>query len=85
MMGKLFVIRKRDVEQLRLTESIEGASILLLQDGVYLAATPIKAKAYALATDAKKRGAKPHEGVTLINYSEIVGLLLEQGHTVVNL
>jgi len=84
-MGKLLVIRKRDAEQLKLAESVEGASILLLQDGVYLAAGRIEAKVYASATDATKRGAKLHEAVKLVNYSEIVGLILEQGNTVVNL
>ena len=84
-MGKLLVIRRRDAEQLRLAESVEGASILLLQDAVYLATKPIKAKAYASTTDAKKRGAKLHEDVNLVNYAEIAGLLLEQGRTVVNL
>ena len=83
-MGKLLVIKKRDTEQLRLAESVEGASILLLQDGVYLAADKIRAKVYASAVDAERRGVKL-SGAQSVSYAEIVGLMLEQGHTVVNL
>jgi len=85
---KLLVIRGRDTEQLRLAESVEGAAILLLQDGVYLATSRIKAAGgvYASAPDAEKRGVKGRlQGVKLVNYAEIVGLLLEQGYTIVNL
>jgi len=88
-MGKLLVIREKDAEQLRLAESIEGAAILLLQDGVYLATSQIKATGgvYASTPDAEKRGVKGRlrGGVRLVNYAEIVGLLLEQGYTGVNL
>jgi len=82
-MDKLFVIRKRDAEQLRLAESVEGSSVLLLQDGVYLAGN-VKAKAYASAADAARRGVKLNS-VAPVDYAGIVSLLLEQGHTVVNL
>lgn len=82
-MAKLFVIRHRDVEKMRLAESIEGASVLLLQDGVYLSESA-RVRAYASAADAAKRGAKLGK-TQPVNYPEMVALLLEQGHTVVNL
>jgi len=85
---KLFIIRERDAEQLRLAESIEGASIALLQDGVYLATSFIKANGvYALAGDVEKRGVKEklQKRVQLIGYDELVALLLEGGNTVINL
>ncbi len=82
-MGKLIVIRKRDEHQLRLAESIDGASILLLQDGTYLAGKTT-ATTYVSAEDARKRGIKL-DGAEPVGYAEIVSLLLEQGHTVVNL
>ncbi len=82
-MAKLFVIRKRDAAQLRLAESLEGSSVLLLQDGIYLA-NEAKTRVYASAEDARKRGvelgcANP------VTYAEIVTLLLEEGNTVINL
>jgi len=82
-MGKLIIIRKRDLEQLRLAESIKGASILLLQDGAYLAGKT-KVTTYVSAEDARKRGIKI-DGAEPKGYAEIVGLLLERGYTVINL
>ena len=82
-MGKLIIIRKRDLEQLHLAESIEGASILLIQDGVYLVGKT-KATMYVSSEDAMKRGVKL-DGVELVNYAQIVSLLLEKGYTVINL
>ncbi len=82
-MAKLFVIRKRDPKQLRLAESLDGASILLLQDGVYLTGKT-KATTFVSAEDARKRGVKLN-GAESVGYAEIVSLLLEKGHTVVNL
>jgi len=78
------IIRSRDPEQLRVAESVEWASILLLQDGVYLASAKIKANVYASAADSARRGVKLG-GAHPVGYAEIVGLLLEQGHTVINL
>jgi sulfur relay protein TusB/DsrH len=85
---KLFIIRERDAAQLRLAESVEGASVALLQDGVYLATSPIKVdKVYALTGDAEKRGIKDklQNQVRLVGYDEFVALLLEGGNTVINL
>jgi sulfur relay protein TusB/DsrH len=85
---KLFIIRGRDEAQLRLAESVEGVSIALLQDGVYLATTPIKAnEIYVLTEDAEKRGIqeKLQKRVQLVGYDELVVLLLEEGNTVINL
>jgi sulfur relay protein TusB/DsrH len=85
---KLFIIKRRDVAQLRLVESAEGASIALLQDGVYLATSPIKAnKIYALTGDVEKRGIqeKLQKRVRIVGYDELVALLLEVGNTVINL
>jgi len=85
---KLFIIRGRDEAQLRLAESVEGASIALLQDGVYLATTPIKTnEIYVLTEDAEKRGIqeKLQKWVQLVGYDELVVLLLEEGNTVINL
>ena len=82
-MAKLFIVRKHDASQLRLAESFEGASTLLLQDGVYLA-SEIKMRAYASAEDARKRGVKL-ECADPVTYAEIVTLLVEEGNTVINL
>jgi sulfur relay protein TusB/DsrH len=85
---KLFIIRERDAAQLRVAESVEGASVVLLQDGVYLAMLPIKTnKVYALAGDAEKRGVKEKilKRVRLVVYDELVALLLENDNTVINL
>lgn len=82
-MAKILVIRKRDPDQMRLAESIEGASILLLQDGAYLAGKT-KVPTYVSAEDARKRGVKLN-GAEPVNYTEIVSLLLERGYTVINL
>ncbi len=85
---KLFIIRKHDASQLRLAESVNGASIVLLQDGVFLATSPIKAdEVYALAEDAEKRGVrdKLQKRLRLVGYDELAALLLEGGKTVINL
>ena len=85
---KLFIIRERDTAQLRLAESVEGTSIALLQDGVYLATSPIKAnEVYALTGDAESRGVKEklQKRVKLVGYDELVALMLEGGNTVINL
>ena len=85
---KLFIIRKRDAAQLKLAESVDGASVALLQEGVYLATSPIKAdEVYALAGDAERRGVKDklQKRVRLVGYDELVALLLEGGNTVINL
>lgn len=82
-MAKLIIIRRRDMEQLRLAESFDDASILLLQDGAYLAGKT-KAMTYISAEDARKRGVKL-EGTEPVSYAEIAALLLEKGYTVINL
>jgi sulfur relay protein TusB/DsrH len=85
---KLFIIKERDAAQLRLAESIDGAAIALLQDGVYLATSPIKAnEVYTLVGDAEKRGVKEklQKRVRLVGYDELVALMLEGGNTVINL
>jgi sulfur relay protein TusB/DsrH len=71
-----------------LAESVSSTSIVLLQDGVYLATSPIKAdEVYALAGDAEKRGVrdKLQKRVRLVGYDELAALLLEGGKTVINL
>ncbi len=81
-MAKLFVIRKRDAMQLHLAESLEGSSVLLLQDGVYLA-NEAKTRVYVSAEDARKRGVELE--CAPVTYTEMVTLLLEEGNTVINL
>jgi sulfur relay protein TusB/DsrH len=87
-MVRLFIIRDCEVSRLRLAESIEGAAVALLQDGVYLATSPIKINdVYILTPDAEKRGVKEKllKRVKLLGYEELVTLLLECGNTVINL
>lgn len=87
-MVKLFIIRDSETSRLRLAESVEGADIALLQDGVYLATSPIKTnEVYVLTPDAEKRGVKEkiQKRVKLLGYEELVTLLLECGNTVINL
>ncbi|MGD0805600.1 MAG: DsrH/TusB family sulfur metabolism protein [Candidatus Bathyarchaeia archaeon] len=87
-MVRLFIIRDCEASRLRLAESIEGAAVALLQDGVYLATSPIKINdVYILTPDAEKRGVKEKllKRVKLLGYEELVTLLLECGNTVINL
>jgi len=87
-MAKLFIIRDGETSQLRLAESVEGSAVALLQDGVYLATSPIKtSEVYVLTPDAEKRGVKEklQKRVKLLGYEELVTLLLERGNSVINL
>jgi sulfur relay protein TusB/DsrH len=87
-MVKLFIIRDNETSPLRLAESVEGADVALLQDGVYLATLPIKTnEVYVLTLDAEKRGVKEklQKRVKLLGHEELVTLLLECGNTVINL
>ncbi len=87
-MVKLFIIRNSEASVLGLAESVKNSSVALLQDGVYLATSPIKAiEVYVLAPDAEKRGVKEklQKRVKLVGYEELVALLLELGNTVINL
>ncbi len=85
-MSNLYLIDKRTGPQaLSLAAVDSGASVVLLQDGVYLDASSVKGKVYAVRHDVELRGvaSRLSGSVQLIDYGELVDIIL--ANKVVNL
>lgn len=85
-MSNLYLVDKRTGPQaLSLAAVDSGASVVLLQDGVYLDASSVKGKVYAVKQDVELRGvaSRLSGSVQLIDYGELVDLIM--ANKVVNL
>ncbi|MEE9203216.1 MAG: DsrH/TusB family sulfur metabolism protein [Dehalococcoidia bacterium] len=85
-MANLYLVDKRTGPQaLSLAAADSGASVVLLQDGVYLDASAVKGKVYAVKQDVELRGmaSRVPGSVQLIDYGALVDLIL--ANKVVNL
>jgi sulfur relay protein TusB/DsrH len=85
-MSNLYLMDKRTGPQaLALAVADSGASVVLLQDGVYLDASSVRGKVYAVKRDVELRGVASRlpGSVQLIDYGELVDLIL--ANKVVNL
>jgi len=92
-MSKLVLLKGLDEKALSAALSIEGSSIVLLQDAVYMARESPQVKEalnkhtfYILGGDAARRGMPPEplEGLLIVGYDELVDLMFS-GAEVMNL
>lgn len=75
----LYLIDRRNADlALDLAKKDENAKIVLIQDGVYLDAAPVKGKkeVYYVKNDVVKRGVeKLPEGAVVIGYDELIDMV----------
>jgi sulfur relay protein TusB/DsrH len=74
----LYILKAKDKKGVELALLDQDASVVLIEDGVFLDVTPLKGKAklYALKSDVEKRGLSGMlDGVELVNYAGLVDLI----------